>query len=236
MVTCPWCGTAHLEFQPNCKNCGGPLQVADETKIALLDGNLLIVRALASGEVMSQIALDEFKDNWISRISWAPDSKTLLMEVAAGESGVTPALPYSQTTGSYLVNIYEKTMTKLSVPIFKDPVELMPGFMTDPASYIYFPRSNHLIGMARKYDESSYAVELFSVDLEGSNLVQIPIGYNESVWEFNISPNEQYIAYQCKQNICVKQVPNGKSEVVSQAPAPSAGADKEQTVIGWLER
>jgi len=25
MVTCPWCGTNYLEFQSNCKNCGGPL-------------------------------------------------------------------------------------------------------------------------------------------------------------------------------------------------------------------
>lgn len=31
-ITCPWCGTNHLEFQSNCKNCGGtlpaPAQVA----------------------------------------------------------------------------------------------------------------------------------------------------------------------------------------------------------------
>lgn len=25
-ITCPWCGTSYLQFQPNCKNCGGPLQ------------------------------------------------------------------------------------------------------------------------------------------------------------------------------------------------------------------
>ena len=25
MITCPWCGTSHLAFQSNCKNCGGPL-------------------------------------------------------------------------------------------------------------------------------------------------------------------------------------------------------------------
>ena len=28
MITCPWCGTNYLTFQPNCKNCGGPLQPA----------------------------------------------------------------------------------------------------------------------------------------------------------------------------------------------------------------
>jgi len=27
MVTCPWCGTSHTQFQPNCSNCGGPLPV-----------------------------------------------------------------------------------------------------------------------------------------------------------------------------------------------------------------
>jgi hypothetical protein len=26
MFICPWCGTAYLEFQSNCTNCGGPLQ------------------------------------------------------------------------------------------------------------------------------------------------------------------------------------------------------------------
>ncbi len=25
MITCPWCGTSYAAFQPNCKNCGGPL-------------------------------------------------------------------------------------------------------------------------------------------------------------------------------------------------------------------
>lgn len=30
MVTCPWCGTTHLVFQPNCMNCGGPLLSPNE--------------------------------------------------------------------------------------------------------------------------------------------------------------------------------------------------------------
>lgn len=29
-ITCPWCGTNHLEFQSNCKNCGGPLPAPGE--------------------------------------------------------------------------------------------------------------------------------------------------------------------------------------------------------------
>ena len=30
MIICPWCGTNYLTFQSNCRNCGGPLQLADE--------------------------------------------------------------------------------------------------------------------------------------------------------------------------------------------------------------
>ena len=30
MIICPWCGTNYLSFQPNCKNCGGPLQALGE--------------------------------------------------------------------------------------------------------------------------------------------------------------------------------------------------------------
>jgi hypothetical protein len=30
VITCPWCGTNHLEFQSNCKNCGGPLPAPSE--------------------------------------------------------------------------------------------------------------------------------------------------------------------------------------------------------------
>ena len=108
--------------------------------------------------------------------------------------------------------------------------------MTDPFSYSYFPRSDRLIGIARKYDETSYSVELYSVDLDGSHLVEIPIGYNEAVWEVNISPNEQYVAYPCLQNICVTHIQDNLSDVVSQPAVAEAGADQEQTVIGWLEK
>ncbi len=30
MIICPWCGTNYIDFQSNCKNCGGPLQAAAE--------------------------------------------------------------------------------------------------------------------------------------------------------------------------------------------------------------
>jgi hypothetical protein len=32
MIICPWCGTNYTEFQPNCSNCGGPLQAAEESR------------------------------------------------------------------------------------------------------------------------------------------------------------------------------------------------------------
>jgi hypothetical protein len=31
MIICPWCGTSYLDFQSNCKNCGGPLPAVAET-------------------------------------------------------------------------------------------------------------------------------------------------------------------------------------------------------------
>jgi hypothetical protein len=34
MIICPWCGTSYLDFQSNCKNCGGPLQAVVETAAA----------------------------------------------------------------------------------------------------------------------------------------------------------------------------------------------------------
>jgi hypothetical protein len=34
MIICPWCGTNYIDFQSNCKNCGGPLQAVAETSAA----------------------------------------------------------------------------------------------------------------------------------------------------------------------------------------------------------
>jgi hypothetical protein len=30
LIICPWCGTNYLTFQPNCQNCGGPLEAKEE--------------------------------------------------------------------------------------------------------------------------------------------------------------------------------------------------------------
>lgn len=208
----------------------------DGTRIAFLSDDVLVVRALDSGNEIGRMNLSDPKYHWISKISWAPDSRIILMTVSPGEASETPVVPYSQTNGCYLVNIDDKTVKKLSAPSFQYPMELTSGFMTDPSTFSFFPRSNRLIGIARKYDQINYAVELFSVDSEGSNLVEIPIGHNESVWEVSISPNEQYIAYPCMQDICVTHMQDNLSEVASQAFPAQAGADQEQTVVGWLEK
>ncbi len=34
MIVCPWCGTQYRDFQPNCKNCGGPLHIRAEEMAA----------------------------------------------------------------------------------------------------------------------------------------------------------------------------------------------------------
>ena len=34
MITCPYCGTSHLTFQPNCSNCGAPLPAANSNNSA----------------------------------------------------------------------------------------------------------------------------------------------------------------------------------------------------------
>jgi hypothetical protein len=41
MTICPWCGTNYLVFQPNCKNCGGPLQAPEEKNASLSADNIL---------------------------------------------------------------------------------------------------------------------------------------------------------------------------------------------------
>jgi WD40 repeat protein len=208
----------------------------DSTKIASLSGNSLVIRALDSGKEISRIDLEAFKDNWIRTISWAPDGKTILVDVTEGDASVTPAAPYSQTVGCYLVNIQDKTIQKLSAAVFQSPLELTPGFKTDPSSFTFFPQSNRLIGMAREYNTGDYSVELLSVALDGSQLVLIPIGNNKSVWEFMISPDGQYVAYPCLLDICSTHLPDGRSEIASRNPLPPGGVEQEQTVIGWLEK
>ena len=208
----------------------------DGTKIAFLSGDVLVVRALDSGNEIGRMNLSDPQYHWISKISWAPDSRTILMTVAPGEANETPVVPTSQTNGCYLVNIYDGTVKKMSAASFQYPMELTFGFVTDPSTFSFFPRSDRLIGIASKYDQTSYTVELFSVDAEGSNLVEIPIGHNESVWEVSISPNELNIAYPCMLAICVTHLQNNLSEVASQVLPAEAGADQEQTLIGWLEK
>ncbi len=47
MIICPWCGTTHLTFQSNCKNCGGPLSEADKKKPSSAEDEVLPTPPLA---------------------------------------------------------------------------------------------------------------------------------------------------------------------------------------------
>jgi hypothetical protein len=79
-------------------------------------------------------------------------------------------------------------------------------------------------------------VEFYSVGLDGNDLVPIPVGNDLAVWEVNISPDEQTIAYPCLQNLCVANIQSGLSELVTPPILVGTGTDQEQTVIGWLNK
>jgi len=208
----------------------------DARKIATLSDTELVVLGLPSGTTLSRISLKDFKDNWIPKISWSPDGNSILIDVATGDASVTPERPYNQTVGCYIVNILDGSMKKLSAPIFQSPRTLSHGYLTDPASYAFFPQSDRLIGMARKNAGTKNLVEFFSVAADGTGLTESPISNNDSVWEGFISPDEQYLAYPCMLNICVSNLNGGNSMVASQAPASKGGAELEQTILGWMER
>ena len=208
----------------------------DATKIATLSDTELEIIGLPSGNTLNRIGLQDFKNNWIPKISWSPDGNTLLIDVATGDASVTPEKPYNQTVGCYLVNILDGSMQKLSAPIFQTPRSLSHGYITDPASYAFFPQSDRLIGMARKNAGAKNLVEFFSVAVDGSGIEESPISNNDSVWQGLISPDEQYLAYPCLLNICVSNLNGANSMVASQAPVPQGNQEVEQTILGWLER
>ena len=56
MIICPWCGTAHLAFQSNCKNCGGPLQASDQENASSDPGEVLPTPALAPRPIPNRYA------------------------------------------------------------------------------------------------------------------------------------------------------------------------------------
>ena len=61
MITCPWCGTNYTAFQPNCKNCGGPLPMpAPAPKVAEIEEDIL----------MPPPAPRAFPDSYIWKLVW----------------------------------------------------------------------------------------------------------------------------------------------------------------------
>lgn len=208
----------------------------DATRIAYLWGSSLFIRSLDSGSELARVALDRFQDNSISTISWGPDGKTILMDVQAGEESVTPQIPYAQTNGCYLVHVDNGTLEKLTATPFLHSLELAPGLMTDPFSYSYFPRSDRLMGIARKYQAGTYSVRFYVVDLQGSILEQIPVDHGESVWEAIVSLNEDYVAYPCLQGACLTGLEGHVSQVIGLPAATQGAGDEELTLIGWLEK
>jgi hypothetical protein len=203
----------------------------DGMKIAYISNDSLLVRELDSGNEVNRIDLSEYRDNWLRSISWAPDNTTILLDVATGDVHVTSQEAYAKT-GCYLVDIYKKTMNKLTDPIFQKSTELDPGYSTDPFSFTFFPNSNSLIGFTRM----NSSVNLISVSQAGKILNEIPLENNQNVWNIKISPNEKYVAYQGEEGICIKNILDNLSETVCLPGTTGEGADPNIFLLGWLER
>ena len=56
MIVCPWCGTTHLTFQSNCKNCGGPLPEGNEKSASSDPGEALSTPPLAPRPIPNRYA------------------------------------------------------------------------------------------------------------------------------------------------------------------------------------
>lgn len=42
IIICPWCGTNYAAFQPNCKNCGGPMRLPEPPAISEAEPDLIM--------------------------------------------------------------------------------------------------------------------------------------------------------------------------------------------------
>ncbi len=206
----------------------------DATKVAYIADNYLIVRSLYSGSETNRIDLSAYIDNYIFSIGWAPGSQEILLNIGIGDVHVAPQSAY-HVAGVYLADLTDNSFGELNASPFHDPLDLTFGYKTDPFSYSFYPSSSLLIGMARKYtqDSSSPFVRLYSTSAEGDSLNEIPIKNNENVWIVKVSPGERYIAYQGDRNITVTDLQQDFVAIGS-GPAPQAGADQQQTLIGWL--
>jgi len=65
MVTCPYCGTNYATFQPNCKNCGGPLPAVEQMAPAADSTRPLIAPPAAPRPISDRYAWRlMFADGW----------------------------------------------------------------------------------------------------------------------------------------------------------------------------
>jgi hypothetical protein len=109
-------------------------------------------------------------------------------------------------------------------------------YRISPYEYKYYPKTNKLLGKAIMYKDNTYYVKLFTVDVEGHNVVEVPIVYNEQVWNYYLSPDEKYIAYECKDKICIEELISHQVEIIGQTVINEEGISKKQTLIGWMNK
>lgn len=62
MITCPWCGTNYMSFQPNCKNCGGLISFSEKTSANLPEESAIMPppapRPISNGYLWRLIGVD----------------------------------------------------------------------------------------------------------------------------------------------------------------------------------
>jgi len=82
-ITCPWCGTNHLEFQSNCKNCGGPLPAP--AQVAAADAR----RKLATPPAPPREISSSFAWRWLLTDGWTIGA--IVFIIVGGSFSITGA-------------------------------------------------------------------------------------------------------------------------------------------------
>lgn len=207
----------------------------DEKMIAYYDYKIYSIMIINSqtGSTINKVDLSEYKYLAMYPLSWSPDSKYLLLNLFGG--------PNSSETdrikeGCYIINISNNKIQKLDNPIFYTESKLDNEYNIFPFDYKYFPRTNKLLGEALLYKNNTDYTKLFSTDLNGSSIIEIPITYNEDVTSYYISPDENYVAYNCKAYICIENILSHQVEIIGQNISEETEMNKKQTLIGWMNK
>jgi hypothetical protein len=206
----------------------------DEKMIAYYDYETysIIIRNSRMGIEINRIDLSEYKYLGIPSLSWSPDSKSILIGLLGGSG--SPKSDWEKE-GCYLVNILENKIRKINSKYFQSSAKLDEDYDIIQYSYKYFPKTNKLLGIAVKYVNNSYYTKLFSIELNGSNIIEIPIQYNEHVSRYIISPDEKFIAYECKDKICIENIVSHQVEIIGQTIiTKEEGIVRGQTLVGWM--